>query len=335
MQGNRGGGRGGAMLAALALLLSVLTNCGKGEEEVTKPASPVRTIGFLRAVVSGQPENQAAFLDELAKGGFAVGRNLRLLGADLNEIHPEQIEAEATARAWKAEGADLVVALSTSGALAARAAAPDLTGVFLVNDPVTAGLLTDRRKPEGRLTGVTFRVPPDRTLDLARRALPGMKSLALLYPPADPAALAIKHQAIDAAKNLGIALQEAVYADGTELAPALASAQKSGAGAVWALNSPTGARLGAAIPEATTARSLPLIANTKTPGALLTLQPNVQLLYRQMARQVARLLKGTPVSQVPVEDPGEFGFEIDLRVAGQLGVVIPPGVVATADSVLR
>jgi len=330
-----GAGRRWAPRAAAALVaLALAAACGSGGGDAGAPPPPARTIAILRAVFSGQAANQDAFLDELARVGYVEGDNLTVLGRDLAEVHAEPADAEATVRAWVDQGADLVVALSTSGARAAAAAAPGTTVLFLVNDPKSAGLVAEPRRPDGRLTGVTFRVPPDRTLDLARRALPEVGTLAIVYPPADPAALAIKDAAVDAAADLAVPLVEATFTGEDDAAAAVAAAADRGAQALWALNSPTTARFSTAIEAAAADRGLPLIANTATATAVVVLQPDAPSLYRQLARQAVRLLAGTPVVEVPVENPGRFVTEVNLAVAARLGVTVSPGVVAAADTVV-
>lgn len=316
----------------MALVLAA--GCGSGGGSGEGPAPAARTIAFLRAVASGQPENQAAFLAELASEGYARGRNLTLLAEDPEEVHPERADAEATVRAWRAQGVDVIVALSTAGALAAAAAAPGVTVLFLVNDPIAAGV-RDVRRPEGRSTGVAFRVPADRTLDLARRALPGQERFGIVYPPSDPAALSVKEEALQAAGDLGIDIVEAPFSADEDVPAAVEALRAQGVAAVWALNSPTTFRRFAAIGAAASAASLPVVTNTTADIAVLTLQPDVPALYRQLARQAARVLGGTPVSSVPVENPARFVVDVNLAIANRLGLVVADDVVAAADRVIR
>ncbi|MEO6121471.1 MAG: ABC transporter substrate binding protein, partial [Acidimicrobiales bacterium] len=239
------------MIVTAVLVALVAIGCGStgGGDQAAQRPGPT-TIAFLRAVPSGQPENQAAFLDELLDAGYVEGENLTVLAKDPAEVHPERADAEATSRAWQARGVDLIVALSTTGALSAAAAAPGTDVLFLVNDPVSAGLVDDPRRPEGRQTGVTFRIPPDRTLDLARRALPGVAAFGIVYPPSDPAAVAIKDQAVQAADDLGVPLSQAVFSNEQDAATAVNALAAGGVGAVWALNSPTTSRFTPAIEAA-------------------------------------------------------------------------------------
>jgi putative ABC transport system substrate-binding protein len=314
-----------------------LAGCGNNAKDGKGDAAPPpRTIAFLRAVASGTAGNQASFLEELAQRGYVEGKNLTLLAKDAAEVHPDPADATATVRRWATEGADVIVALSTTGAQAAAVAAtPDLAVLFLVNDPVAGGLLTDERHPPGRLTGVTFRVPADRTLDVARRAFPAVTTFGVIYPPADPAAPGVREAARTAASGLGIKIVEAPFATGPDVSGAVRAVKAQGAGAIWALNTPTTFRFIAEIGKAAEQAALPVITNSTTPIAVLTLQPDVPHLYRQMARQAIRLFAGTPVSAVPVENPAQFELEVNLVRAGALGLTIPSDVVDSAEKVIR
>lgn len=320
-------------VVALGLLLSA---CGTAARNTNAPAAPPQyTVAFLRAVASDQQQNQAAFLQVLHQAGYQRDVNLTLLGADPAEVHAAPADAEATVRAWATARLDLVVALSTASAAAARTAAPTVPVLFLSNDPVGGGLLRDLRRPEGQLTGVTFRVPPDRTLDFARRALPSLRRIGLLYPPRDVAASAIRSGASQAADQLRIGLVEATFVDGDDVGGAVQMLRSQEADAIWALNSPTTARFFSQIASAGSNVGLPTITNTAADFAVVILQPDVQELYRQMARQALRLLAGDAVVDIPVEDPVRFSFEVNLRAAAAFGFDIPPDVVTAADRVVR
>jgi len=307
-----------------------------GGQRAPRAEAPERVIGILRAVRSLEGEaNQAAFLDELRQAGFVEGRNLRLLGGDLSEVHADPGEAEAVVRAWAQGPLDLVVALSTSGAMAAVRGAPDRNVLFLSNDPMATGLVRDERRPEGRLTGATFRVPADRTLELARRVVPGAARIGFLYPSEDPSAAPVRQGTLAAARQLGIDVVDRPFVAAADIGPAFDALRDDGAVVVVIANAPTSARNFAAIRAAATATGLPVVTNTTADFALAVLEPDVPELYRQMARQAVRLLEGAPPSAVPVEDPARFRLVLDLRTAAGLGIDVPAEVVALADVVMR
>ncbi|HVM09431.1 MAG TPA: ABC transporter substrate-binding protein [Acidimicrobiales bacterium] len=319
----------------------VVSACGRGGDDekgsaaqASDPKDP-KTIAFLRAVASTQPENQQAFLDELERGGYVVGQNLTLRAEAMEEVHADEASARAAVDAWRVDGVDLIVALSTMGAAVARDAAPDTQVLFLVNDPVAAGLVSDVRHPEGRLTGATFFVPPDRTLDVARRALPGAEVIGAVYPPGDPAAVRVADDAQRAATALGMKLVTATFTSADDAGAAVESVRSQGAAAVWVLNTPTTVRFAQPLLAAARSASLPVVSNTSVVPAVVTLQPDTIELYRQMARQALQLFAGTPVRDVPVENPAKFVVAVSLVAAAEVGVSIPQAFLDRADRVVR
>ena len=153
----------------------------------SKDAPATYRIGVLRAV-AGIDSEQVLF-DGLDAGGIARARVKVVGGADLAEVHATVADAEATVRRWVRDGVDAIVALSTTTAQAAAEAAPHTPVLVLTIDPEAAGLIRSERHPEGHLTGVTYRVPPDRILALVSDAYPTARHVGCVYPPADPAAV--------------------------------------------------------------------------------------------------------------------------------------------------
>jgi putative tryptophan/tyrosine transport system substrate-binding protein len=323
-------------LTSLVLLAAVPLWAGCGGGDPAETARDDKVIGIVRAVRSTEGEvNQAAFLAELASLGYTEGRNLTVHGRDVDEVHAEPAAAEAVVRRWAAGRLDLVVALSSAGAVAAARAVPDRPVVFLSNDPVAAGLVREERHPDRNLTGATFRVPADRTLDLARRATGGRGRIGFLFPSEDRAAAPVVEASRRAAEHLGIDLAVRSFATTEDLPEALAQLRADGAVCVVAANAPATARNLPALAAAAEAAGLPVVANTAADFALIVLQPDAPELYRQMARQVARLLAGVAPAEVPVEDPARFRFSLNLAVAARLGIEVPADVVQLADTVIR
>lgn len=271
---------------------------------------------------------------ELAREGFVVGKTLRLLGGDPAEVHPDPAEAESTVQEWSRDRLDLVLALSSAGALVAARAAPQATVLFLSNDPVAAGLVTDERHPDGRLTGATFRVPADRTLDMARRSIPGLTKVGVLFPSSDSAATPVRDGLVKAGVALGLDVVPAGFTTAADAPAAVEELRARGVGAVVLANAPATVRAYPTIGPALAAAGLPAVANTTADFALIALEPDTRELYRQMGRQAVRLLKGASVSAVPVEDPGRFRLTVNLVAAARLGLQLPGDVLGAADIVV-
>lgn len=322
-----------AGVLSAALLFGLLAGCAAAESP--KAPDQVSTIGVLRAVRSLEPGNIDVFLAELAQAGFATGGNLRVLGADPTEVHADPVEAESVVREWARDRLDLVVALSSSGAMAAARAAPGTNVLFLSNDPSAVGLLGNERRPEGRLTGMTFRVPADRTLELARQAIPGMAKAGFLYPASDPASRPALDAFVRAGASLGVEIALGPFAAAEDIGGVIDDLRSQGIDCLVLANAPTTLRNYPSITAALASGPVPVVTNTTADFALIVLEPDTREIYRQLGRQAVRLLRGAPPSEVPVEDPGRFRFILSTLVADRLGLQIPPDVIRTADTVVR
>ena len=319
----------GRRLAAGALVL-VLGAAGAGCSKDGPPK--VHTIGILRAAPGSATEGQ--LLVSLRAAGFS-GDRLRVLGADPAAVHPLPADAMKVVTGWKKQGVELIFALSTTGAEAASKAAPDIPVIFLSNDPKATGLVKDLRHPEGNLTGSSYRVPADRTLTVAGDALGELHRIGCLVGVDDPAAPPARDALLAGAKALGIQVQCETFHSGDDAPAAAQRVVDAGADAIVLVNSPS---LNRALPQLApvlASGGIPVISNSPTDFAVLSLEPDGADVYRQLGRQAARLLSGTKVVDVPVQDPGRYLIVINEKVAGALGRTIPADVLKRADKVIR
>lgn len=312
------------LLVVAAVLASSLVACGDD-------GKPDRTIAILRAVPVA-PATQEALLGVLADAGWKVGDNLTVLDPDVTEAHADPDDAAAAVRGWVKKGADVIVALSTPAAMAAMKAAPKTPILTLANDPVGSGLLKDPDAPEGNLTGVAFRTPPDRTIDVATRITADITTVGVLAPADDPAGEPVRKGLDEAARSLSVKVVDAEFRDATDVGTAIDSLVSGGAQVVVLVNSAATVRVYDAISAALTKAKLPAVANIESnPFALVVLAPDQPAAYRQLGRQAVRLLGDTEVSKVPVEEPGEFHLTVRKDVAAQLGITVSRDLIAQAD----
>jgi putative ABC transport system substrate-binding protein len=311
------------VVAAVVTLTTSLVACGDDSK-------PDRTIAILRAV-GVAPETQEALLGVLADAGWKEGDNLTVLDPDVTEAHADADDAAAAVRGWVRKGADLIVALSTPAAMAAMKAAPDVPILTLANDPVGSGLLKDPDHPDGNLTGVAFRTPPDRTIDVATRITDDITTIGILTPADDPAGAPVRTALEEAARSLSVKVVDAAFHEDA-VAAAVDELTSGGAQVVVLVNSAATVRAYDAISAALTKAKLPAVANIESnPFALVVLAPDQPEAYRQLGRQAVRLLDGTKVAAVPLEDPGEFHLTIRTAVATQLGITVSRDLLDQAD----
>lgn len=330
-------GRPGLQPVSVGLLFSLfiaLSGC-TGPTTATDGGEPtVKTIAILRAV-PGTPATVPAFLDELRAAGFSQGLNLSLLAGNAEEAYPDPEAARVAVEGWNRQGVDVIVAFSTDGARVAREAAPDAQVLFISNDPSSSGLVGDEQRPQGNVTGVSFRVPADRTLDVARRLISGMESVGLPLPEGDDAADAHRQTVAVATDELGLDLVVESFAAPEGAAEAVGRLDARAVDALLLSNSPSASQALAETTAAAAELGMPVISSTPlAEGALMTLAPDVDELGRQLGRQAARLLSGSSVKSVPIEDPRRFLLTIDVSVADRLGIDVGDDLLQEANLVI-
>jgi len=311
------------LFAAFVLAAGLLTGCGDD-------GKPDRTIAFVRTTAITEQSHEA-FLDELALAGWKVGDNLTVL---LDDPATSLADEDAVAAAVDeiVDEVDLFVALSTAAAAGTLRVTGELPVLVLANDPVGSGLVENPRSPEANLTGLSFRVPADRTLDVARQVIGGRDAVGFLWPGGDVAAEPIVRDMRAAAGNLGVSLIEASFADDADVERAVGELAASGAEVVILANAPGAVRATEAIEAAFTAAGIPVVANTNVnTWALAVLAPDNVAAFRQLGRQAVRLLEGSAVNEVPLEDPGEFNLRIRTNVADRLSIVLSEELLEQAD----
>lgn len=304
------------LLVGMVVLLAGAATCEGSDDD-----DAIVQVAFLRAVPS---DGQEPLLDQLRAGGFVPGEDLEFVQEDpLAEtlVEPEAIEARV--QEWLDAGVDLIFAFSSGGAAAAADLTSDVPILFLVNDPMAVGLVDDEDAPSGNLTGVSFRVPADRTLDLAASGIPGLEHVGILVPDADPAGPPARDAMVAAAGELGLRATTESFSTEDDVERAVTVLADAGVGAIVVVNTPTSVRASAAIESVATAAGLPIVANTTfTQGATFVLEPDTDELLAQLGRQAVRILGGDDPSQIPVEDPRQFRIVLDAGKAAELG--LPP-----------
>jgi putative ABC transport system substrate-binding protein len=140
-----------------------------------------------------------------------------------------------------------------------------------------------------------------------------------------------------AAPSLGIKLQSLEIRESNELEPAFSALKKDGAEAIITINSPNFVILSKQVVDLAAKSRPAMYAESQwvDAGGLMSYGPNYPDLWRRAATYIDKILKGTKPADLPVEQPTKFEFVINLKTAKQIGVTIPPNVLARADKVLK
>ena len=202
-------------------------------------------------------------------------------------------------------------------------------------DPVAAGLISSLARPGGNLTGVTRATGPEfygKASQFLRDAAPGIRRLAFLAPRETLDAF----QAI--APSVGITVVP-VQADTSEqLDASLANILREGADALLVPSGPIFLQHAKRIAAFAVENKLPALFGMRQSaeaGGLMSYGPSIVVLYRQMARQVDRVLKGVRPEDIPTERPTTFELVFNAKAATALGLAIPPALLVLADEVIE
>jgi len=237
---------------------------------------------------------------------------------------------------------DLIVV--GGGSSLARAAKETTKTIPIVitggSDPVGAGLVASLARPGGNITGLTAITAElaGKRLEILKETLPRLTRVGVLWNPTDQGSAQGFKEIEIAARTLGLGIQSLQVRSPSNFESAFKAAIAGQARAIQVLQSGLINSHRNRIVEFATKNRLPTMfvdAEQVEAGGLMSYGPNVLDLYRRAATYVDKILKGAKPADLPVEQPKKFEFVINLKTAKQIGLTIPPNVLARADKVIR
>ena len=306
--------------------------------EAQQPAKLPR-IGVL---ISARPSIASPRIEAFQRGlrdlGYVEGKNITL----------EYRYAEGKVESVSDLAADLVrlkvdiIVTDTSNATqAAKNATKIIPIVFTTaNDPVGDGQVDSLARPGGNLTGLSILALDlnGKRLELLKEAFPNILRVGFLTRIGTASGEQRFDEAKTAAKALGLQLQYIGAKGADDLENAFDMAKRAGVQALLAHPSTFVGTNRARIIDLSIKNRLPVIYGSGEPaeaGALMSYGPDIVDNYRRAGTYVDKILKGAKPADLPVEQPIKFELVINLKTAKQMGVIIPPNVLARADRVIR
>jgi putative ABC transport system substrate-binding protein len=298
----------------------------------------VPRIGYLTLSSSSPSPLQEAFRDGLRQLGYIEGQN----------IHIEYRYAAGKAErldelATKLVGLkpDVIVAANTQSIEASRRATTTIPIVFPVTfDPVASGFVASLARPGGNLTGLTTlnQEVAGKRVELLKEILPKLSRVAIFRDPTNTGSLFALKETEAAANHLGILTQILEVRNGDEFEGAVKAAIRERAQALILLPDNLFIRQPSHMIDLVTKNRLPTMFGDRESvgmGGLMYYGADLADLYRRAAKYVDQILKGVKPADLPVEQPTKFELIINLKTANQIGLIIPPNVLARADRVIR
>ena len=320
----------GAVLLAVALLA-----------EAQQPEKVPR-IGYL---VSSEPATESARSEgirlALRELGYIEGQNIAIeyrYAEGKNDRHPK-LAAELVRLK-----VDLIVVAGGVGTIRTLMNATKTIPIVMTGgaDPVEAGLIESLARPGGNVTGLTTlsRELGGKRLELLKEAVPKLAHVAVLYDPTTQAGvLQVKEVLPVAARALKLTLRswEVRDADGFDKVFAALSKQRPDGLYVPASGALMRANQKRIVAFALKSRlpSIYYLRESVDAGGLMSYGADLADSYRRVATYVDKILKGAKPADLPVEQPTKFELVINLKTAKQIGLMIPPNVLARADKVIK
>ena len=319
----------------LCALLLALSAPAEAQQQLKK----LHRIGIL---LVGSSSFYSAWIDVFRQGlkelGYIEGKNIAI---EYRYAEGKADRLPALAAELVGLKVEIVFTSSTPSVLAVKKATSTIPIVFVsISDPVASGLVTSLARPGGNITGLSIVAVElsGKRLELLKEAVPSVTRVAFIWNSANPAQAPQWGEAQAAAQALGLQLQSLEVRSANDFDSAFEAALKE---RVQALITTPEALFGThlkRIVEFAAKNRLPTMYGNPQfvdAGGLMSYAPDYTVQYRRAAIYVDKILKGSKPADLPVEQPTKFEFIINLKAAKQIGLTIPPNVLARADKVIK
>jgi putative ABC transport system substrate-binding protein len=298
-------------------------------------AAKMPRVGILRL---GSPPDPA--VEMIRKGlselGYVEGRNILI---DYRWTQGKADQLRGLAGDLVRENVDVIVAPGGTAARAAKEATSKIPIVITyVADPVGERLVSSLARPGGNITGLS-NLSPDlsgKRLETLKEAFPKISRVALFVTWSEEGGQV--KAAEESARLLKLKVRASEVRERGDIESGFKSIAKQGADALLIFGSGPLFEHRALLADLATRSRRPAMfphIGFIEPGGLMSYGPEFYDIYRRTAVYVDRILKGAKPADLPVEQPTKFELVINMKTAKQIGITIPPNVLARADKVIR
>jgi putative ABC transport system substrate-binding protein len=297
-------------------------------------------IGYLSSSDSVRDSTRTETIREaLRKLGYIEGKNIAF------EFRYAEGKPKYTALAAELAGlkVDIIVAAGGDGVILAAKNASKTIPIVMTgqgSDPVEAGIVESLARPGGNVTGMTNLLVQlgDKRLELLKEAVPKVIRVAVLYIPGDRTHGLELKEIQTAARSLGVTVQPWQVRGSKDFDKVFAAMDKKRSDGLQVLGGGLMRDNRKRIADFALTSRLPSVYTSPAgveAGGLMYYGADLTDSYRRVGYFVDRILKGARPADLPVEQPTKFEFVINLKTAKQIGLIIPPNVLARADRVIR
>jgi putative tryptophan/tyrosine transport system substrate-binding protein len=293
-------------------------------------------LGLLFVGGRDQPHLDA-FKQGLREHGYTEGKNVvfeyRYAEGNYNRL--PDLAADLVNK-----NVDVIVTTSNMSARAARKATRTIPIVITSGFPVEDGLAASLAKPGGNVTGLSVLMSDlsGKRVELLKESFPKISRAAVLWTPRSSESVVGLKETREAAQALSVPLYTMEVQTANDLEKAFVKLPQAKINALLVLLSPLATLHSKNIVELALKYRLPGVYPTRQfaeDGGLMAYGPLIGDLYRRAATYVDKILKGAKPTDLPVEQPMKFEFIVNLKTAKQIGLTIPPNMLARADRVIQ
>jgi putative tryptophan/tyrosine transport system substrate-binding protein len=319
---------------ALSAMLFVLSVPAQSQQP-----TKVTRIGYLVGPSSASTARYEAFRQALRELGYVEGKNIVIewRSSEGNRDRQRALVAELVGLK-----VDVIVAVGAGDVRIAKDATATIPIVMVQGgDPVGSGFVASLARPGGNITGLATLRPElsGKRLELLTEIVPKLSRVALFASSASPDHAQVLKEAELAAGALGVKLQSLDIRSPKDFETSFQAALKGRAEAVLVrVRGPILSPNRTQFTEHAVKSRLPAIyegVEEVEAGGLMSYGVSFPDLYRRAAVYVDKILKGRKPAELPVEQPTKFELIINLKAAKQIGLTIPPNVLARADKVIK
>ena len=320
------------LLSAVAILILLVAQPG-----LAQTAAKLHRIGVVHPG-GGVSETLEGLRQGLRELGLEEGKQFNLV---IKDVKGDALAADDIAKAFEQDSVSLIYALTTPVIARAKAATSKVPIVFSIgSDPIDAGLVESFARPGGRLTGVHYlaRDLTAKRLEILKEILPKTSRVLTFYDPSNAVAADGASLARDEAKRIGIKLIERHVGSVGELKSELQKLKAGEADAFLYSPDPMIGSQSQLLIDVAMAKNMPTMFQDQSlvvKGALAAYGQNYREIGRVTAKYVQRVLGGTHPKDLKIETVDSVELAINLQTARQLGVTIPPQVLARAQKVVK
>jgi ABC-type uncharacterized transport system substrate-binding protein len=316
------------------LVASVIVASSLSEAQQPKK---VWHVGLFHVGLDHIPPSLPTLKEALKTLGYEEGKNITL---DWRNLADEDA-AHVTAKEFVKNRVDLIVAFENQTVRAAKAATSQIPVVFLhVSDPVEEGFVQSLARPGGNMTGFSglWWDHPDKRLELYKELVPRLRNVLTLIDSQDPATARLLSEARSGAAALKLRLIERDAVTQSDVERIIKSVKPGEVEGIFAVSPNIYVKFTSVIIALSQEKHLPFPSHRKEwleQGALFSYATDFPSVGPFAARYIDRIFKGTKPADLPVEQSKKLELVVSLKTAKQIGLTIPPNVLARADQVIK